>query len=113
MKTTPAYTRQETEVRRKEVAVQRDIVAARAHGLNVATAQHNKWLGSIALAKGDRDTAMKDFNRAENDLRKAGYRMSENGVQLNGSRSNLNANETDQTPNAANMHPNSGASSAY
>jgi hypothetical protein len=110
---TPASTREETEARRTEVMVQRDIVAARARGLNVATAQHQKWLGSIALSKGDRATAMKDFNHAETDLRKAGYKMSENGVRLNDNRTNLNANETDQTPNAANMHPNSGANSAY
>jgi hypothetical protein len=113
MESIPASTRDETQARRTEVMVQRDIVAARARGLNVATAQHQKWLGSIALAKGDRNTAMRCFNHAENDLRKAGYRVSRNGVQLNDNRTNLNANETDQTPNAANMHPNTSARTAY
>jgi hypothetical protein len=110
---TPASTNDEIQARRTETAVERDIVAAKARGVNVATAQRQKWLGSIALSKGDRTEAMRHFNRAKVDLRKAGYRVGQNNVQLNDNRTNLNANETDQTPNAANMHPNSGAAAAY
>jgi hypothetical protein len=110
---TPASTRDEIRARQTETSVEREIVAAKARGVNVATAERQKWLGSIALSKGDRATAMKHFNRARADLRKAGYRVGRNNMQLNDNRTNLNANETDQTPNAANMHPNSGAATAY
>jgi hypothetical protein len=110
---TPASTRNEIQARETETAVEREIVAAKAHGVNVATAERQKWLGSIALSKGDRTAAMSHFNRAKVDLRKAGYRVGRNNVQLNDNRTNLNANETDQTPNATNMHPNSGAEGAY
>jgi len=48
-------------------------VAARANGVNVAKAQHQKWLGSMALSKGYRPGAVRHFNFAERDLNAAGY----------------------------------------
>ncbi|MBV8771478.1 MAG: hypothetical protein JO166_03960 [Deltaproteobacteria bacterium] len=109
----PAATNAETHARWLETKTERDIVAARAKGMNVAKAQHQKWLGSTALSKGDRPGAIRHFERAENDLRAEGYRVSRNGVQYNDTRTNLNANETSQNPNAANMHSNNGTNSAY
>src|SRR5437660_12417659 len=88
------------------------IVAARANGMNVAKAQHQKWLGSMALSKGDRPGAIRHFRLAENDLSAEGFRVSRNG-QYNKSRTNLNANETSQDPIAVNMNSNRGANSAY
>ncbi|HJU09572.1 MAG TPA: hypothetical protein VJ728_01780, partial [Candidatus Binataceae bacterium] len=109
----PSAKNSETHARRLETKVERDIAAARADGVNVAKAQHQKWLGSTALSKGDRAGAMHHFKLAERDLRAEGYRMSRNNVQYNDTRTNLNANETSQTPNAANMHSNRGTNAAY
>ena len=105
----PAATNSETRARRLETKVQRDIVSARANGMNVARAEHHKWLGSMALSKGDRPGAIRHFELAERDLRTEGR----NGAQYNNSRTDLNANETSQNPNAVNMHPNRGANSSY
>ncbi len=109
----PTETNSETHARALETKVERDIVAARANGKNVAKAQHDKWLGSVALSKGDRPAAMKHFQRAERELRAEGYRMSRNSEQYNSSRTNLNANATSQDPSATNMHGNRGANAAY
>jgi hypothetical protein len=100
--------RQERDARQLEVDTGRDIVAARAQGLNVAKAQRQRWLGSYALVNGDRTNALRHFRVAEQDLRTQGYnRTAMNGrAKVNESRTNLNAEETDQTPDAANMHPN-------
>jgi hypothetical protein len=120
--TGPGATNSETHARWWETKVERDIVAARANGVNVAKAQHHKWLGSEALSKGDRPGAMRHFQQAENDLRAQGFRVSQNNaqynnsranMQYNNSRTNLNANETSQNPNASNMHSNRGANTAY
>jgi hypothetical protein len=107
----PAATNSETYARSLETQVERDLVAARAKGMNVAKAQHQKWLGSMALSKGDRPGAVRHFQRAEHELRAEG--VSSNGVQANDSRTNLNANETSQDLNAVNMHSNRGANAAY
>jgi hypothetical protein len=109
----PAAINSETYARSLETEVERDLVAARTKGINVAKAQHHKWLGSMALSKGDRPGAVRDFQRAENELRAEGFRVSGNGLQANDSRTNLNANETSQDPNAVNMHSNRGANAAY
>lgn len=109
----PATTSSETYARSLENRVERDIVAARGKGMNVAKAQHHKWLGSMALSKGDRPGAVRHFQRAEDELRAEGLRVSRNGVQANDARTNLNANETSQDPNAVNMHSNRGANAAY
>lgn len=90
----PSAQDEETRARWLETKVERDIVAARADGVNVSKAQHQKWLGSTALSKGDRTGATRHFQRAERDLRAAGFRMSRNSMQDNDSRTNLNANET-------------------
>src|SRR5215470_4283093 len=42
----------EEQARWHETKLERDITAARAAGINVGSAQHQKWLGSIALSKG-------------------------------------------------------------
>jgi hypothetical protein len=109
----PAATDSETYARSLENRVERDIVAARAKGMNIATAQHHKWLGSMALSKGDRPGAVRHFQQAEDELRAEGLRVSRNGVQANDTRTNLNANATSQDPNAVNMHSNRGANAAY
>jgi hypothetical protein len=109
----PTATNSETHARRLETKVERDIVAARANGMNVAKAQHQKWLGSMALSKGDRPAAVRHFELAERDLRLEGSGISRNGEQYNRSRTNTNANETDQYTNAVNMHSNRGANTAY
>ena len=109
----PAATNSETYARSFETQVERDLVAARAKGMNVAKAQHQKWLGSMALSKGDRPGAVQHFQHAEDELRAENLRASSNNVQANDSRSNLNANETSQDPNAVNMHSNRGANAAY
>jgi hypothetical protein len=109
----PAATNSETYARSLETQVERDLVAARAKGMNVAKAQHQKWLGSMALSKGDRPGAVQHFQHAEDELRAENLRASSNNVQANDSRSNLNANETSQDPNAVNMHSNRGANAAY
>jgi hypothetical protein len=113
----------EKEVRRAEVNVERDIGAARAQGINVAKALHQKWLGSVSDSKGDRVDAMRHFRHAERDLRAEGFAMSRNGeeyrggyrngVQLNDTRQNLNADETSQTLSGAAMHANKGTNSSY
>jgi hypothetical protein len=59
----------ENQARRIEVMVERDIVAARSSGSNVTPAQLQKWLGSAALAQGDRVETMRHFNPAGPDLR--------------------------------------------
>lgn len=61
----PAATNSETHARWLETKAERDIVAARSQGMNVAKAQHQKWLGSEALSKGDRPGAIRHFERAE------------------------------------------------
>jgi hypothetical protein len=99
----PAATNSETYVRSLETQVERDLVAARAKGMNVAKAQHQKWLGSMALSTGDRPGAMRHFQHAEDELRAEGLRVSSNSLEANDSRRNLNANETSQHPNAVNM----------
>jgi hypothetical protein len=111
--TGPSAINSETEARRLETKAERDIVRARTDGLNVAKAQHQKWLGSIALSKGDRTGAVRHFELAEHDLRAEGFNLSRNGVQYNDSRTNLNANETSQPSDAANMHSNRGTNAAY
>jgi hypothetical protein len=63
-----------------ETKVERNIVAARANGINVAKAEHQKWLGSEALSKGDRPGAMRHFRLAER--RAEGYQMSRNGTAI-------------------------------
>jgi hypothetical protein len=104
-------TNSETQLRRTEVGIERDITTARHNGLNVPKAEHQKWLGSMALAKGDRVSAMRHFDRAKRDLATQGGNAG--ATSQNESRSNLHANETSQPANAANMHSNNGASSAY
>jgi hypothetical protein len=86
----PSAQNEETQARRLETKVEREIGAERSNGINVAKAVHQKWLGSTALSKGDRTDALRHFNLAERDLRAAGYRMSRNGVQCGGSHTNLN-----------------------
>lgn len=107
----PSAQNQETRARWWETKVQRDIVAARNNGTNVSKAQHQKWLGSEALSKGDQHGAIRHFELAERDLRE-GYSVSRNSVQYNRD-NNLHANETDQPSNAVNMHSNRGANAAY
>jgi hypothetical protein len=102
-----AKTREEEQANRMEVSLERQIVAARARGADVAAAQHQKWLGSIALRKGNRSEALRDFTKAQHDL--SNVRLSNNSAQNN----HLRAKETDQTPNAVNMHPNKSATTAY
>jgi hypothetical protein len=109
----PAATNSDIYARSLETRVERDLVAARARGMNVAKAQHQKWLGSMALSKGDRPGAVRHFQRAEDELRTEGFRVSSNGVQANDAQSNLNANEISQDPNAVNMHANNGANAAF
>jgi hypothetical protein len=102
-------TNSEKQLRSKEVALERDIVRARANGANVSKAQHQKWLGSMALAKGDRVSAMRHFSHAEQDL----TRERNNGAPSNESRGDAHANQTNQPSNAANMHSNNGTNAAY
>jgi hypothetical protein len=109
----PGASNSETRARWLETKVERDIVAARANGMNVAKAEHHKWLGSVALSKGDRSGAMRHFDLAENDLNSTGFRTGRGNQQYSNSRTNLNAHETNQSTNAANMHSNRGANSAY
>jgi len=82
----PAATKSETYARVFETQVERDLVAARAAGMNVDTAQHQKWLGSMALSKGNRRGAVQHFQRAEDELRAEGFQVSSNGAQANDSR---------------------------
>ncbi|HJU12632.1 MAG TPA: hypothetical protein VJ728_17235 [Candidatus Binataceae bacterium] len=105
----PAAQNKETRARWLETKVERDIVAARANGVNVAEAQHHKWLGSTALSKGDRAGAMRHFEIAERDLQRAGSRIG----GTNESSTNLHGNETSQNPNAAHMHSITGTNAAY
>jgi hypothetical protein len=107
----PATTNSETRARWFETKAERDIVAARADGINVGKATHQKWLGSMALSKGDRTGAMRHFQLAERDLRSEGFGTSRSVSSE--SRTNLNANETSENPNAVNMHSNRGANTAY
>jgi hypothetical protein len=71
--TGPSATNAEIQASQLETQVQRDIVAARARGLNVANAQHEKLVGSTALSKGNRANAMRHFEQAERELRAAGF----------------------------------------
>jgi hypothetical protein len=109
----PSATDAETQTRALETKVERDIVSARANGIDVSKAEHQKWLGSTALSKGNRTNAMRHFERAERDLRAKGYQVSRNNVQTNDTRANLNAHETNQDANAANMHSNRGTNASY
>jgi hypothetical protein len=102
-----AATKQEQKANRMEVKLERDITAARARGANVAAAQHQKWLGSIALRKGDRSEAMREFAKAEHDL------SSRQLSNYSAANNRLRAKETSQTPNAANMHSNTSATTSY
>jgi hypothetical protein len=114
----PSATNKETRARWLETKVERDIVSARSNGVNVGKAAHQKWLGSVALSKGDRVDAIQHFNRAERDLRAAGFNVS-NAAGSNVSRpnnlprSNLHGNETSQELNGADMNSNRGTNAAY
>ncbi|MBV8357498.1 MAG: hypothetical protein JO189_06120 [Deltaproteobacteria bacterium] len=103
----------EEQARWHETKLERDITAARAAGINVGSAQHQKWLGSIALSKGDRTEAMRHFMRADQDLNDAGFRVSSNNMQYKNSNTYLNGNKADQETNGANLHSNRGTNSAY
>jgi hypothetical protein len=115
----PSAQNSETRARWLETKVERDVVAARAKGVNVAKAQHQKWLGSEALSKGDRANAMRHFRIAERDLGDEGFQVSRNSqmnrtsVNENSTSTNTNANDTSQNPSAANMHSNQGTNSSY
>jgi hypothetical protein len=75
----------------------------RVRRANVAKAQHQKWLGSMALSTGDRPGAVRHFQHAEDELRAEGLRVSSNSLEANDSRSDLTTNETSQDPNAVNL----------
>jgi hypothetical protein len=64
--------------------------------MNVAKAQHQKCLGSMALSQEDRPGAMRHFQHAEDELRAEGLQVSSNSVPANDSRSNLNSNLSSQ-----------------
>src|SRR4051794_17530017 len=85
-------TNNETQLRSTEVGLERDITTARQNGKNVSKAQHQKWLGSMALAKGDRVSAQHHFQRAKHDLSAQG--ANSGTTSQDESRSNLHANET-------------------
>lgn len=97
----------EKELRRMEVKTGRDIAAAQGQGKDVAKAQRQRWLGSVALSKGDRRMAWKHFNRAERELSTAPMASS------NADRTDTNAMTTDRDPNASHMNPNRGSHMAY
>jgi hypothetical protein len=99
----------EKQARRAEVALQRDITAARAQGYNVHRAQHFKWLGSVSLSKGDQETAMKDFHKAFGALHQQGYASAE----TRNSESTFSPNWTSENPDATNMHPNESSRTDY
>jgi len=103
----------EEQARWNETKLERDITAARAAGINVNKAAHHKWLGSVALSKGDRAEAMRHFQLAEQDLNNEGFRVSSNNAQYNNSNTYLNGNKTSEETNGANLHSNRGTNSAY
>jgi hypothetical protein len=109
----PSSQYSETRARALETTVEREIVAARADGMDVASAEHQKWLGSTALSQGDRDGAMRHFDLAQNDLRAERFPVSGNNVQYNNSWTNLNANDTSQNASGSDMQPNRGTNDAY
>lgn len=89
----------------------RDIAAARVDGLNIARAGRHRWLGGIALQKGDVQSAINYFKTAEADLDKAGYPNGPSNAGITAQR----ANQTSQSPGAVNTNPYRGATaeSAY
>ena len=103
----------EEQARWNETKLEHDITAARAAGINVNKAAHQKWLGSVALSKGDRAEAMRHFQLAEQDLNNEGFRVSSNNAQYNNSNTYLNGNKTSEETNGANLHSNRGTNSAY
>jgi hypothetical protein len=97
-------TNSETPLRRAKAGLEREIATARRDGVNVWKTEHQRWLGSMARATGDRLNAMQHFERAKRDLAAQG--VNPGATSQNESRSNLHANETSQPSNAANMHSN-------
>jgi hypothetical protein len=102
-------TQSEKQLRAREVALERDIMATRAQGTNVSQATHEKWLGSMALKKGDKIDAMQHFDRAAKHLALA--RAGDSSTSR--SRTSLHANETNQPDGATNMHSNRSSTSVY
>jgi hypothetical protein len=105
----PESTQAETQARRAEVGLQRQITAARAQGYNVHRAQHYKWLGSVSLAKGDHETAMKDFQKSYQALHQQGYASARKQNHEN----SFSPGWMSSNPNATNMHPNESSRTDY
>ena len=99
-------TRNEEQARRLEVKTGRDIAAARALGKDVAKAEKQRSLGSMALSKGDQRMALEHFNLAEQELRNS-------SVDANASRTDSHAAMTDRNPNATNMNPERSSHTDY
>src|SRR5581483_6509936 len=108
----PQDTQLEKQLRLRETTLERDIVAYRAYSYNVQPAAWEKWLGSEALARGDRIDAAKHFQNAATYLR----RLSEAGpyaLRSDHSDSALHGSQTSEIMNASNMHSNRSSSSVY
>jgi hypothetical protein len=100
-------TRNEEQARGLEVKTGRDITAARALGKDVAKAEKQRSLGSMALSKGDQRIALEHFNLAEQELRNS------SANNTNASRTDSHAAMTERNPNATNMNPERGSHVAY
>jgi hypothetical protein len=92
----------ETNVRRLESNLRRDIVRARLKGVNIGAAERQQRLGEISLAKGESDMAASYFRKAEAALRTPA-----------GPLASANAYAASQDPSAANMNPDNRAITAY
>jgi hypothetical protein len=96
-----------SQASRTQVMFERDISTARARGADVSAAIHAEWLSNIALRKGNRPEAMREFARAERDL--DNRELSHYSCQNN----RLRAKGMTEALNAADMHPNTSATTAY
>ena len=104
-------TPREQRARSLQTATGREIALARAQGVPTAKAEHQRWLGSVALQKGDQIGAIRHFDRSRSELRQAGYAANE----MNTNMTSLRAKETSRTPGAVNTNPTRGetAESSY
>jgi hypothetical protein len=104
----PRATQSETQARRLQVQTGREITAARAQGKDVAQAARQRYLGSVALQKGDREGAIPYYRRAHAELERAGYAS----AKPNSSREAAHADETSRATGAVNINLDRGKTAA-
>ena len=90
----PEHTHLAREARSLQTQIGRDIASARAQGVDTGKARHQRWLGSVALQKGDDTGAIQHFRLAQKELRTSGYEAR----GINAESTSLNGKEASRGP---------------